>query len=183
MGSWRPLIHVSCCYSSVVSGFVNNFIDLLRWGDVCFSQILDKDTSLFVRSYFQVIFVRINQVPQFLHIKFYQWHFNSKFDILSARSNGIKNMLNHSGNYTGFYCYLLSYVSFHCVCFPWSCLSIGKYCSIESFNHTFYDWSSWVVVNFLLFCCDVEYLVKWEFQTVFQIFDFRSFNCDCFLIQ
>ncbi len=92
-------------------------------------------------------------------------------------------MVDHSWNDSWFRSDLIANLAFHRMSLSRRRLSVCEYRTVESLNHTVNDRWGCITVHVLLFCVYVKHLVEREFQSVFQIFNFRSFNGDCFLIE
>ena len=183
MWPWRSFIHICGCNGSVISSFFDQLINLLRRRNVILCQIFNKNPSLFIRSDLQVRFIWINQISQFFHVKLNKWHFYSELDVLSAWSNRIKNVSDHTWNYAWLYSNLFANLSLHGVCFSWRCLTICKYRSIETLNDTVHNRSSSIFINICLFGTCIKNFIEREFQTIFQIFDVGCFYSNCFFIK
>lgn len=183
MGPGRPLVHVRGSDGSAVPGNLDELIDLIGWRNVFFSDVFDEHSSLFIWTDLQVLFMMVKEISQLLHVEFSQGNLYSKFNVFIGFGDGIENMFDHSRNNSWLLGNGLSYLALHRVGFSRGCLTISKYCAVETFNNAVNDRRGWILVDLFLSGLSVKHFIKGKFERFFWISDFFIFDLNCFVIE
>ena len=179
----RPLIHIRCGNGPTVSGNFDQLIDLFRWRDVLFSYIFNEDSSLLIRSDLKVDLIMVEQISQFLHVKFSEGDFDSELDVFVGLGDWAEDVLDHSRNDAWLLSNGLADLSLHCVSLSRGCLPISEDSAVESLDNAVDNWSSRILIYFLLIGLGVETLIKTEFERLFGVSCFSIFDLNRLVVQ
>ena len=142
-------IHVSVPYGSILISYFHTVVDFRLFNNTLLSHVLYKNSSLFIFSYFEICFWPVKQILNLFHVDLDHWDFDCKFKCRICLANLFKDIWYHPRYDTSTFL-VHDICTSHSVRFATRCLSISKYCTIESFHYTLNNPFDWFFKNFTL---------------------------------
>lgn len=137
MTSWAFLVEFSTSDSSILQRIVNGLHGFFIAIQTQFGKTLHNNSSAILLN-FHLAFALLQEINKFLFIYLKERHGN-----IHSLAKISKNMSNRSRNKS----FILASGSKNCMRFSWTCLTIGKYCSVVTLGQSFKYW----------FCNSLEY--------------------------
>jgi hypothetical protein len=180
--AWRTFIHIGSCDGAKCACCFYDFVNFFGRRYILLRQIFYEHSSFLIRSYFQIVFILVQKIFQFLHVQFSQRYLYSELYMLLRFRNRTEYVLHHTRNYTWVLSHLLSNLTLHSVRLSRWSLSVSKNSAIEAFHDTIDDWGSRIIVDFALSRLNIKDSIKVKLECFFIVLSLFVADGDGFII-